>query len=611
MLISKEIADTYKVALVLAFCATVILQTPFVAIFGGLILFNLWKKKEHGVKITVVVFRDKDKKLDNYIRVVKKEVSPKLYNLLGEVENRNNRSILISGLAGTGKTFLLEWLIWQHTDPQEFVKYGNVEEKPRVIVFSPKTIPHGSTPDFAWLPRVNISNKIPNPFLDYQALESALTVCFIAEIRSKGVVAVSLKPLLAEIMKAEPKSWSDIYDTVKRLKKNNTDEMALQTIENIVRAVERPISNESVNFDSDVVLDYGNFGNNKILKSFYMELYAHAIFAQQYKENAKPTLIVLDEAHYLLRYAEQGSIIGTIMREGRIGVRAVYLATQHLTDIADDLRQVGAELMFHTGNPSDFDAVRVVNPFMADALRLLSSKHEFIDLKQQSEKDEVVYVFKLEDANFEKFRNIPFVRIEEKTEQEVKPEADNMPLALSVVVDLGRQILEMMQTSEFALTKSDIAKKCSIPDDHKVLHALRKLQNTDAVRQTKIRLRKKEVNYYYIPKTEQCHNLELVKTREKIVNSGWNVVFENKHGIQGADFVIERNGIQIKVEVETGHRDSLGRLEERIVEYDKPTLIVLPCQEQKERYSYLPCVQSGKAKLVLIPEIEEVLKNWK
>lgn len=572
-------------------------------------MFNWLRKKENGIKITSVVFREKDKKLDNYIRVVKKEVSSKLYDLLGEVEQRNNRSILVAGVAGVGKTFLLEWLTWQHTDLQEFAKYGT--EKPNVIVFSPKTIPYNATPDFAWLPRADISKKIPNPFLDYQALESALTVCFIAEIRSKGVVAVSLKPLLAEIMKASPKSWSDIYDTIKQLKKkSNTDEMALQTIENIVRAVERPISNETVSFDSDIVLDFGGFGNNKMLKSFYMELYAHAIFAQQYEKNAKPTLIVVDEAHYLLRYAEQGSIIGTIMREGRIGIRAVYLATQHLTDIADDLRQVGAELMFHTGNPSDFDAVRVVKPFMADALRWLSSKHEFIDLKQQSEKDEVVYVFKLDDANFIKFRNIPFVTVEEKTEPETKQETHDTQLALPVPTDVGKQILEALEKSEFALTKSDIAKKCGIPDNHKVLHALRKLLDDESVGVDDILLRKKEVHYYYIPKLEQCHNLELVRTKERIISVGWKIVFENKHGIQGADFIIEKNGIQIVIEVETGHKKSLGDFNSKVEAYDKPVLIIVLNSKQKERYSYLSCVNSGKARILLIPEIEEALRNW-
>ena len=606
MLISKETVETYKVAIALGFCATVILQSPLVAIFGGLILFNWLRKKENGIKINSVVFREKDKKLNDYIRVVKKEVSPKLYDLLGEVEQRNNRSILVSGVAGVGKTFLLEWLTWQHTDLQEFAKYG--AEKPNVIVFSPKTMPYYATPDFAWLPRADISKKIPNPFLDYQALESALTVCFIAEIRSKGVVAVSLKPLLTEIMKASPKSWSDIYDTIKQLKKkSNTDEMALQTIENIVRAVERPISNETVSFDSDVVLDFGGFGNNKMLKSFYMELYAHALFAQQYEKNAKPTLIVLDEAHYLMRYAEQGSIIGTIMREGRIGVRAVYLATQHLTDIADDLRQVGAELMFHTGNPSDFDAVRVVKPFMADALRLLSSKHEFIDLKQQSEKDEVAYVFKLDDDNFVKFRNIPFVKVEEKIE--TKQETDNTSLVLPVQVDIGKQILELLEKSEFALTKSEIAKKCGIPDNHKALHALRKLLDDGSIIVDDVIIRKKEVHYYGIPTREQFHNLELAKTKERIISAS-SITFENRHGIQGADFIIEKNGMQFVVEVETGHKKSLGEFEKKIVEYDKHILIIVPNTKQKERYSYLPCVNSGKAEVLLIPEIEARLKNW-
>ena len=593
----------------IVFCSVIALLLHFYAIpvaVGVSSLFGWLKtKQENGTKIVAMVLRERDKELDGYVRVVKKYTTSYYYNLLLEMENRNSRSIFIGGIAGVGKTTLLEWLVWQHTDLQEFAKYGNPEDKPRVIVFSPKTIPHHITPDFAWLPRVDISKKIPNPFLDYQALESAITVCFIEEIRSKGVVAVSIKPLVGEIMKTSPKNWGDVYDAIKQLKKkSNTDEWALQIIGNIVRAVERPINNETVNFDSDVVLDFGNFGNNKILKSFYMELYAHAIFAQQYKENAKPTLITIDEAHYLLKYAEQGSIIGTVMREGRIGVRAVYMASQHLTDISEDLRQVGAEFMFHTGNPSDFEAVRTANPMMADALRLLAVREEFIDLKQEHEKNDSVYIYRLDDEKFERFRDIPFVRMEEPV-QEATPPVDTVK-----EVDYVREILEVLEKSEVAMTKSDCAKKCNVPDNHKVLHALRKLLDSSSVGVDDILLRKKEVHYYYTPKLEQVHNLLLAKTKERIAMAEWKIISENRHGIQGSDFEIELNGIQLIVEVETGHKKSLGEFDKKVSEYDKHVLIIVPNAKQKERYSYLPCVNSGKVEVLLIPEIEARLKNW-
>jgi len=45
-----------------------------------------------------------------------------------------------------------------------------------------------------------------------------------------------------------------------------------------------------------------------------------------------------------------------------------------------------------------------------------------------------------------------------------------------------------------------------------------------------------------------------------------------------------------------------------MAEYDKHVIIIVPNEKKKERYSYLPCVNSGKAEVLLIPEIEARLK---
>jgi hypothetical protein len=177
--------------------------------------------------------------------------------------------------------------------------------------------------------------------------------------------------------------------------------------------------------------------------------------------------------------------------------------------------------------------------------------------------------------------------------------------------NLGLQIISVLEKSDVSLYGYEIARAIGLSPKEaiRIRQPLRELVKDGKLVIDKLQLRKKEVVYYSIPDTEQFHNLMIKETEKEIIKAKWKIVSRAVHGMHMPDFVIEKNG-KIFVECETGRKNSLGDFDKRVSEYESTTMIVSPNLEQKERYSYLVSVNSGKAKVCLIPEIEEVLKNW-
>ena len=177
--------------------------------------------------------------------------------------------------------------------------------------------------------------------------------------------------------------------------------------------------------------------------------------------------------------------------------------------------------------------------------------------------------------------------------------------------NLGLQIISVLEKSDVSLYGYEIARAIGLSPKEaiRIRQPLRELVKDGKLVIDKLQLRKKEVVYYSIPDTEQFHNLMIKETEKEIIKVKWQIVSRAVHGMHMPDFVIEKNG-KIFVECETGRKNSLGDFDKRVSEYESTTMIVSPNLEQKERYSYIVSVNSGKAKVCLIPEIEEVLKNW-
>lgn len=573
-------------------------------------IFRRHAKKVVGVWVVALCLRKMNEDLKNYIQIIREDISPKPFDIEEHIVSKHNELGIIAGEMGSGKSYFLQYLIWL------FLQAGK-----KVIVFSPKHFADLKNADFGFLPRVDVSEAIPNPFVDLEAFASALQVCFVAKIKNIGINAVNIRPLINKIVERQPKNWEDVYKIIKQLKKEFEEfGLATGTIENIIHEIDFPINRTEIHFDASMCLDFGGFRNNHVAKAFFMELFTHRIYNQELEKQDKELVLCIDEAKYLLNHVEQGSILNSILTEGRISIN-LWLATQNLVDIHEDLRQTGNLFEFYTSHNKTYDYLRSFRPFFADALRHVR-KHEFIDLKQETDsKEEICYILKVDDSRFEEFlanSKNQTKRVEDRRDTQhadviITPENDDTTNSSNTTqgqydrFEIEERIIETLQKSDVAMYGYQIAKAVGLSpkDAVQIRQPLRNLVRDGKIREWKCQVRRKEIIYYYLSDSEQTHNFMTSETESKIVRADWQVLFKATHGTGKSDFIIEKDGKKIALETETFKKKAVSDLQDRVVQNKKDgidTIIIVPTDEAKEFYQSL-----FECKVVLLPELEELL----
>ncbi len=582
-----------------------------------------WLKSKEVCDVKVVAYLVREEQTigqgGKFVLPTKIHDKPKCYRLLETIETRALRSIGLFGVAGSGKSTLLRWICWQYSDAVESARIG-LDEPVKVFAFSYHKFQKGYG-DFENLgfEEMDIARHLPFVWKpEYKEfLIRAFSTVFVSILSNRGIMASMLDDIFREILDYRLcGSWNDFIKNAKSLEKSSSG-LKQDVITIIISKVNALMIGDvqpiDIVFDHSYLFRFENLPND-IARDFYSEFYANLIYdkAQSESIQGKKLTIALavDECHRLLRYSSR-SIISDILVNGRKNIRA-WIATQEFISVNPESRHF-QHLQFRSHSDETMKSISALSALHTDAVRQCDER-EFVwvndgstmhipilmlDTRRMGERTNEIRTGKEkeEDKIVQPLTVMPITTVPTLSQQTIQ------------VVDVPMLILEMLEKSEFSLTKSDIAKKCGIPDNHKVLHALRKLLNDNSIGMDDILLRKKDVHYYFIPKLEQIHNLMLAKTKERILNAGWNVVLENKHGIQGADFIIENNGKRLIVEVETGHKKSLGEFRSKLEQYQDLVLIIVPNARQKERYSILPSVEEGKALVLLIPEIETKLKE--
>lgn len=589
-----------------------------------------WLKSKEICDVKIIAYLTRDEQVigqgGKFVLPTKIPDGPKCFPLLEKIEEKALRSIGVFSVAGGGKSTLLRWICWQYSNPVESARIG-LEEPVKVFAFSYHRFQKGKG-DFENLgfEEMDIAKHLPLIFKpEYKEfLIRAFSTVFVSILSSKGIMVSMLDDIFRKIYDYRPlhnnspcNSWEDFIRSAKQLEKESRglEQDIITIIINKVNALMvGQVQPMEITFEHSYLLDFANLPND-LAKDFYSEFYANLVYdkAQSDSVQGKKLTIALciDECHRLLRYSDR-SIVAEILKNGRKHVR-VWIATQEYISINQDARFF-QHLQGRSHSDETIKSISAIAPLHADAVRQLDER-EFVWVNDVNTMH--IPIFTLDVTRME--ASAQEKRAERK---EIENSVTTMPILqtaqvqasqssnqIAQVVNVPAMILEVLEKSEFALTKSDIAKKCGMPDNHKILHALRKLLDNGSIIVDDIIIRKKEVHYYGIPTREQFHNLELAKTKEKIVSASWNIPFENKHGIQGADFIIEKNGMRLIVEAETGHKKSLGEFRSKLEQYQDLILIIVPNAKQKERYSILPSVEEGKALVLFIPEIEAKLKE--
>lgn len=171
---------------------------------------------------------------------------------------------------------------------------------------------------------------------------------------------------------------------------------------------------------------------------------------------------------------------------------------------------------------------------------------------------------------------------------------------------LDEKIMGVLERSDVCMYGYEIAKATGLSskDAVNIRQPLRNLGREDTVREWECQVRKKEVVYYYLPETEQCHNLMVRESKKHF--GEWAVVFEATHGTGKSDCIIEKNDKKIAIEYETFLKKDTLDLQDRVAKNRLDgieTIIVVPTETAKEFYSAL-----FDCKVVLIPKLGDALK---
>ncbi len=548
--------------------------------------------------INAIINRIMNENLNDFLQVKKTDVNSQAFDLVTYVLGKANLNVAIHGGARLGKTTLGEFLCLKLPDR-------------KIVISFKKFLPTRRDFDigYHW---IDVTQHLPNLFADKQSFTEAFRTAFFADLSMKGLTIDTILSRIVDVMQDEPKNFEEFYKILDRLAgRGNWEESIRTIIRSKAQLLQRATAGAklgSIDFSKgNIVLDLGNLPDAES-KTFLAEYYLRQINRiEQQEQREEKIRVVIDEAWHLLKYRQQNSIVGTILLEGAYYIRFLCI-TQNYTHLDEDYRgHFGCIFCFQNTNDKDITAIKGAYPdgLIWEGVGAIEP-FTFIDLKYSHEK-ELVPVWKLNNENLEqakmeaRFCAEPeenFVIEEQK--QEVRQEEEK-----GEETTIGERIRDVLKGDNTALYGYAIGKAVGFPPKEaglRVKQPLRVLMKDGEVKEWKFQIRNKEIPYYYLANDsrEVCHNLMMQEVKKKL--GDWNIVFEATHGIQGADFVIEKNGRKLSIECETQLKKDISDLQSRVAKAE--TIIVVPTNTAKEFYQKL-----FTCKVVLIPELEEALKN--
>ena len=335
---------------------------------------------------------------------LKRRIDPCYVNFDEYIEGKSNRLVIICGRSGTGKSELMKVLLL------------SVVRAPKVVFSFKPNDTHLRLPYHV----IDVSKQIPDPFQNADDFSIAYGLTFPANL--KGIMLSHVRPTVKNLAR-ESKDWNQFKENLKRMQRKATDiqSEALSLIEQQTESLDTggkgPSSSFSVNLAKDVVLDFSRLEENA--KTFYAEIALRQVWNSitgrrpslqaapvtwptdkggiddKKEDGSQRVALVIDEVHRLTRLYETmdaRSILETIMPEVR-QFGTLYTVTQNLTDIPDNLRQFGTELVFHTTSERDMGAMSRIDsayPWIVKELR----PYEFIDLTFRAGNEGLVPIFK-------------------------------------------------------------------------------------------------------------------------------------------------------------------------------------------------------------------------
>lgn len=569
-----------------------------------LVSWKFWTSREAFDNYLVgIIHRIENKDLNGFLQVKIDSVSPKGYDIIEESQSKPNKTILINGGARNGKTELGMYLCLKLLHRKIVISFKKFQPTKRDFDIG-----------YHW---IDVSQYFPNLFSDGRSFCEAFRCAFFSDLSSRGLMIDTILTKVNEVMESKPQNFEEFFKALDRVSRSGQWD---SNITNIVKSKVKKLQIEGakhgvVDFRlGNIVIDLGNLPDDEV-KSFVAELFLRQINRlEEESQNTEKIYLVIDEAWHCLMSRQQQSIIGTMLLQGAYYIHLIII-TQNYTQLDEEYRgHVGSHYCFRNTNDTDLKAIADgYGAFVRDGVRQLPD-FCYTDLRYAHGEIALPY-WKL---NWEKLQRLKEESKQNKVNQNYTDENFGEEVVETVKVDnktdedLKEKIIFTLEKSDVSLYGYQIAKAVGLSskDAIKIRQPLRKLLDEEKIIEDKLQLRKKVVTYYSLPDTEQFHNLMLKETEDEDSSCGCRIVKKAIRGVSEPDFEIEKNERVYLQEVESGRKSSIGDFNKRVEGYDKITIIILPNAEQKERYSYLSCVQNEKAKICLIPEIEKILAEF-
>lgn len=264
------------------------------------------------------------------------------FDLNGFINSRLNHNVFVSGISGSGKSYLLSYFI-----------RTSVSKKNFIFNFKPHDVYLNLNLDDSLV--IDLSNSYIDPFSDFNSFLNAYLLAFKIDV--SGIMSSSIPSILFD--------YFSLYDgkmTLKQLNKLFLDKYGKN---DVLGAAARVIASNiallyhDFNFSSAftsfvqykyIIFDFSNL--NEIQKTFFLELSLHLVWNLIYGSDYDVSLF-LDEISRLLFL--DISIFNDIVRQIR-AFGSLFVSSQNLSDVSPlVLNQFDTILTFRTSIKSDFD----------------------------------------------------------------------------------------------------------------------------------------------------------------------------------------------------------------------------------------------------------------
>ena len=549
------------------------------------------------------IVKEREKMVDGKLmgrEIVRLPVYPRYVDLEDDVLSLkgHNRNIAISGMARSGKTYLMYWLLSQLSTFQ--LENGKIIPLNRIVFQAKDSDRFGEL----GIETLFLKKFVPNVFQDPNAFIMSWKLAF--SLNNMGITALRIEPKLLEIVKKlkENPSWEEFNKELERMlsaERSNITQEALATIQNVFRAVAYEDNTETyremanIELPKSIVLNFAGLNNFAFV--FFAEYLLRQLDTEIENREREGTSIMVDEAHL---FNSIGSILPRI--SAVIASRgSLIVATQELHTIEGQLKgNCATQFCYKQTEPKDLNVASALSePYHWMVQRLYP--YEFIDLAQHDSHNGI-YIYRLINPK-PNFTEIKEWKPKGAEENEEDHESKGSP-----DIEITKEIIRLLS---MPANQQDLAKRFVKEYGKDVNYWKMTLKTYVKKMYLQGEISATETSYvkfvqdkpYSIVKSLIYHRVGDYSYHDWLVNITADILFHKKytplvqaHGLSLPDIIVDNPKIAVEIETGTKQGYKVSETQDRIdglVKEGYKVYVIVPNDEVRGKYKGFPNVMTA------------------